>query len=331
MRRRISFVLFAAAVVAACSSHGGPTSSAISPNPDQGLQPKVVRTAAPEIFVADHTANAVDAYSTLLGGDVSPVNTISGPDTQLGAPDGLAVGPDGSVYVANDAGSGSVTVYAPNATGDAVPVRTITCGGLDAPAGVSLDASGDLFVANYSGDSISVFSPTDNGCVSGNRVIQGVHTCLIRPRDVDLSPDGHILVASSSAVSVYRPSASGDAYPVQHIHGASTLLLPQVEGVSLDSAGNIYVTSWATNSNGRLTVYAPGATGNAVPLWEIAGSATTFGALRHVEIDALDQAWVTNGATVDVFAAGASGNVAPSLSISGSATGLIEPLGLDIF
>jgi hypothetical protein len=52
--------------------------------------------------------------------------------------------------------------------------------------------------------------------------------------------------------------------------------------------------------------------------------------LRHIEIDNVGQAWVTNDASVDVFAAGASGDTAPINVISGSLTGFVDPLGLDL-
>jgi hypothetical protein len=328
MQRRFLFFLCAvAASLAACTEHGSLGSSA----PGGAIAvPQVVRTSQPQLFVADAAQNAVDAFAPNANGDVAPTGTISGADTGLSSPHGVAVGNDGSIYVSNDGAPASVTVYAGGATGDAVPVRTITCGGLADPAGMSLDSSGDLLVANTDGKSVSIFRPTDEGCVSGNLILHGPNTCIVTPRDVDLTADGHIVVASSSAILIYKPGASGDATPVQKITGPSTGLLPQVWGVDVDSGGNIDATSWSTTSPGRITVYAASANGDAAPLYTIAGKSTTLKAVRHIETDSAGDIWVSNGAAIDVFAPGASGDVAPSQIISGSLTGLVEPLGLDL-
>lgn len=327
MQRRFFFISVAVAVsCAACAGHGGLPST---PGGDVAI-PQVVRTAQPQLFAADQAQNAIDVFAPNANGDVAPAATIAGADTGLSSPHGVAVGNDGSIYVSNDGSPASVTVYAPGATGDAVPVRTITCGGLADPAGMSLDGSGDLLVADAGGKSVSIFGMTDNGCVSGNRILRGPNTCLVNPRDVDVTADGQIVVASSSAILIYNPGASGDATPVQKITGPSTGLLPQVWGVDVDSGGNIDATSWSTTSPGRITVYAGSANGDAVPLDTIAGKATTLKAVRHIETDSAGDIWVSNGAAIDVFAPGSAGDVAPTQVISGSLTGLVEPLGLDL-
>jgi len=74
-------------------------------------------------------------------------------------PDGLAVGPDGTVYVANDCpfvpsyggcvqGPGNVVAYAPGAT---QPTATLAVPGMRAPERVALDAAGDIAVAGLTG------------------------------------------------------------------------------------------------------------------------------------------------------------------------------------
>jgi NHL repeat-containing protein len=328
MRLRLSIVVFACLVAAACGGQSGLTSL----NSHQTLTQAgpALKTPGPGLFVADTANNAVDAFQSTDNGNVAPTSAISGVDTGLSSPHGVAVGADGSIYVANDGGSGSITVYGPGSSGDAVPIRTMTCGGLSTPAGIALDHAGNLFVANSTGKSISVFSPTDTGCVAGNRVIKGIHTCLFEPQDVDLRSDGVIYVASSSAVLVFRATAHGDAQPIQKITGSNTQLFPHVNGVSLDSALNIYATSASVHNQARVTVYAPAATGNVAPIRMISGAATTLNSADKIEIDPTDQAFVTSGAAVDVFAAGASGNVAPVQTITGSATTLVSPAGLDL-
>jgi hypothetical protein len=328
MRLRISVFVFACLAAAACSGQAGVTSigarqAAAQPGPG-------VQTAAPSLFVADTANNAVDTFGSNQSGDIAPSSSIQGADTLLASPNGVAVAHDGTIYVANNGASPSISVYAPGSTGDAIPTRTISCGGLSGPAGISLDNAGDVYVANSTGKSISVFVPTDSGCVSGNRTIVGIHTCIFSPQDVDVRRDGTLYVASSSAVLVFRPGAHGDATPVQKITGSNTLLLPRVVGVSIDSSQNIYATSGSLHKHGLVTVYAPTATGNVAPLWTIAGPATTLDAVDKIELDPKNQVFVTNGAAMDVFAAGASGDVAPVQAITGPTTTLVSPAGLDI-
>ena len=324
MRFRLALFAVACVTAAACAHNSG--SGVLNTAAPRGD----VKTPSPNLYVADTPANSVDVFFSSDFGNVSPSAVIAGADTMLSSPRGVALAPDGTLYVANDAGHGVITVYAPGSSGDAAPERTLSCGGLARPEGMSLDAAGNLYVANFGGNSISVFGPSDTGCVSGNRVIVGPHTCLTHPEDVDVRDDGTAYVASSSAVLVFAAGASGDASPIQRITGSATQLLPHVMGVSLDSAFNIYATSDATYHHGRITVYAPSANGNAAPVSVLQGPATTFGVLDKVELDPTGQIFVTNDAAVDVFAPGASGNAAPAAIIAGPNTTFNAPDGLDI-
>lgn len=328
MRLRLTLISLVCFIVAGCGTNGG----SATPSTFNALQPAGtdLKTPAPSLFVADNATNAVDLFASSNSGNVTPAGVIAGSNTGLGSPVGVAVAHDGTLFVSNDAGGGSITVYAPKLTGNILPIKTLTCGGLSQPAGISLDAAGNLYVANTGGRSVSVFAPTDIGCVTGNRVIFGAHTCLMQPRDVDVRPDGTAYVASEGSVEVYAPGASGDTVPIQKITGSKTRLATFSQGVSLDRALQIYVTSKGPNHPGRVTIYAPAANGNVAPIRVIDGSATTLNAVSKIELDTNDETFVTNGAAIDVFAPGVNGNVAPTRVITGSNTTLNMPMGLDI-
>ncbi|MGA9275305.1 MAG: hypothetical protein WBV67_17640 [Candidatus Cybelea sp.] len=82
----------------------------------------------------------------------------------------------------------------------------------------------------------------------------------------------------------------------------------------------------------RITVYAPGGSGDVAPLQEIKGSKTGLDYPMAVALDGNGNIYVANydGNSVAVYAAGATGNVAPTATISGSNTGLYVPQGVAI-
>lgn len=110
-------------------------------------------------------------------GNVTPLRTISGTNTKLGWITSIALGRDASIYVrnlfeGNLTQAASVTVYAPGASGDAAPIRTIQGSrtGLYGDGGIAVCADGTLYVgthpfnAGYTG--IEKFAPYSNGNVA---------------------------------------------------------------------------------------------------------------------------------------------------------------------
>ena len=83
--------------------------------------------------------------------------------------------------MANRNGAGSITVYAPDAIGNALPARTVSGPntGLFVPCGVALDSAGNIYVANS--DSITVYTPNASGNVAPVRTIRGNNTGLQGP------------------------------------------------------------------------------------------------------------------------------------------------------
>ena len=81
----------------------------------------------------------VTVYAKGANGDVAPIRTISGSNTELDGPNGIAVDSDDNVYV-SDFLNNSVTEYAKNANGNAAPIRTISGSNtlLDEPAGLTV-------------------------------------------------------------------------------------------------------------------------------------------------------------------------------------------------
>lgn len=237
------------------------------------------------------------------------------------------------LYIPN-AGADSITVYAPGASGNVAPLRTIrgALTGLITPYSVALDAAGNLYVTNGNGSSITVYPPGANGKVPPLRTIGGPLTGLRNPVGVALDAAGTLYVANNdgntSSITVYAPAANGNVAPLRIISGPLTGL-NSAQGVTLDTAGNLYVTNGSTHRGGphSVIVYAPGASGNVAPLRTISGPLTGLNSVQGVALDVAGNIYVANSTTFDitVHTRGASGNVAPIRTIRGANTGLSAP------
>ena len=72
--------------------------------------PRAGATAAGGIYVANTLSDSVTAYQASSNGNVVPSITISGSNTGLAGPDGIALDSGGNLYVANEE-TDSITVY----------------------------------------------------------------------------------------------------------------------------------------------------------------------------------------------------------------------------
>ena len=93
--------------------------------------------------------------------NVTPSATISGGNTGLSYPQGIAVDSTfGNIYVADESGA-SVFVYSAGSKGNVAPTATISgpATGLISPEGIALDSSGNIYVADESAASVFVYPP----------------------------------------------------------------------------------------------------------------------------------------------------------------------------
>jgi 6-phosphogluconolactonase (cycloisomerase 2 family) len=244
------------------------------------------------------------------------------------------------LYVPNSAAD-SITVYAPDATGNVMPLRTISgpSTGLNGPSSVVVKDTGRLYVANFRSNSITVYEPGATGNATPSNTYT---TSLGGPEGLALDPAGRLYVANSStnSITVYTFDSYGNLVQIGSISGTNTLLNGPT-GVVGDSDGTLYVTNSGANS---VTVYAPGAVGapglpsaNVAPLRTLSGANTQLSFPHGVSLDVSHTLYVVNQGTgsVTVYAPGAGGapgsaaaNVAPLRTLSGASTQLVLPVGL---
>jgi hypothetical protein len=245
------------------------------------FRPLAVAVSSGRIWVAGTYARLLRFHRNDTG-DVSPAGKIHGVDTKLFVPYGIAVSSSG-IYVANQAAR-SIARFATNAEGDAPPIALIVGPNTDIedPRHIALDPLGDIYVADthiFKGailGAILEFAAGANGDTPPIRVITGPDTGLGLTCGIALDSTGEILVSNNPnrvggepSITVYAPSATGDAPPIRTILGSDTELTGSC-GIAVDSTKGIIFAS----NPGSITSYPLSANGDVAPMTVISGSNT---------------------------------------------------------
>jgi 6-phosphogluconolactonase (cycloisomerase 2 family) len=294
-------------------------------------------SSCPCLYVADRGGNRVTVYASGATGNATPIQDISGSNTGLSMPFGVAVDGSGNTYATNQ--DDVITVYATGATGNVAPARDIVGTAYHFPKGIAIDPiNGDVYVARANNDAIFIYAPDASGSASPIGKIQGSQTGLDSPFGVALDTSGNIYVTNTDdgtgngSVTVYAAGSTGNVAPIQTISGTRTGLAGPQQ-LALDSSSNIYVANAASDSDkGSVTVYAAKANGNVAPIETIEGSATNLDGSDGIALDSSNNIYAANGNnnSITVYAAGSNGNVAPINTIDGAKTGLEGPQGIVI-
>jgi hypothetical protein len=251
--------------------------------------------------------------------------------------DAIALLPQDYTFVTGDAGIRTFAVTLKTAgdqTITATDLTTSITGSQPVAVTVAAATGQTLYVVNdgHGGgvDGNSPLPPWSITAYTGNATpaitVAGANAEFMDPQGVALDAAGRLYLADGmgrNRILVYAPGATGNAPPVDSISGSNTgLSYPQ--GVALDPTGRLYVANIvpAPADSYSVTVYAPGATGNATPIATIQGSNTGLNVPIGIALDAASRLYVANANSVTVYAAGVAGNAAPLATIQGSNTGL---------
>ncbi len=291
------------------------------------------------IYVADEFkgpgTGAVAIYPAGSFAIGPPAASISGNDTGIHYPFGIALNASGNIAVLNS--NYLVTEYPANSTGDATPSALLAVNYDGAPTSIALDDTGKVYVAIlakvncdhrscYRVDSaqVAIYSAGSDGNAKPSAIIRGHNTGLASPAAIAIGYRGNIYVANQGpmkcgsscfpagpgSITVYAPNSKGDVQPIRTISGALTkLMVPH--GIAVDSNGNIYVLNGGPTARFDIR-YGP------VPVANFSSDAAIAG---------------TNGSRgpILIFAAGSDGDAAPIAAIGGPLTTLTSfPAGIAV-
>ena len=282
-------------------------------------------------------------YSLTSSENATPTGVLTLPQfNYLNYPARLATDSAGQLYVASSSTTlpeMQVLVYPGNATGTAIPLRTINIS--TNIFALAVDPRGLLYVASGgfgTSSTITVYSAAASGPAVALRTIE-------LPADetlVDIAADGsgNAYVAGYftlsynnwiSHVDVFSPDASGAATP------ARSITMPFViYGVAVDGTADVFAslqpgTPEIDNTTAMIEEFAPGANGAATPINTIqsfspvantdveAGPVRVDGAGNiYTSVGPYNYSTDTASKMIYRFAPNASGNAVPSVQITPS-------------
>ena len=174
----------------------------------------------------------------------------------------LAFAADGTLYV-TDTYNSRVQVLDPQFN----VIREIGSdpnqpGALMAPTALALDeANGRLFVADFTGGAIDVYS-LDGTYIErwGRDGVGGAY--FNEPADVKLAPDGSVYVVEEGRSRIHHLAADGTPISVFGGNGLEPGQLAEPAAITFDADGNLYVTEYNILSYGgtRVQVFSPDGT-----------------------------------------------------------------------
>jgi serine/threonine protein kinase, bacterial len=226
------------------------------------------------VYVADDGNNLIREISpngtvtTIAGSGAAGFVNGNGTTASFNAPQGIALDATGNIYVADygnnlirkiDAG-GTVTTFAGNGNQGQAD-STGTAASFYKPAALTVDALGNVYVADYGNNVIRKITPAGATTTFAGSGLTG-------------SADGTANKASFNGITGLTADASGNLYVADYGNNCIRLISPSGAvttlrsgsgntgnvlvfkhpyGVALDAAGNIYVSDYGDNTIQKVT------------------------------------------------------------------------------
>ncbi len=221
----------------------------------------VAADALGNVYVADtqnsvvRRIDAAGAVTTLAGAaGTAGAGDGLGAEARFAYPQGLALGADGNLYVADTGNStvrrvtpeGTVTTVAgwPGVIGSADGTNSAV--GFNLPCGIAADAGGRLYVADTGNSTVRMLEPSGANWIvttlAGSHKLSGFvdganqNALFFQPWGIAADTNGNLYVADTGNIALRKVAASGTNWVTTTLWQGGFL-----GGAAVDGAGNLYV------------------------------------------------------------------------------------------
>jgi len=341
----------AGAGIPAYSGDNGPAVSAFLNHPNSGAA-----DAFGNLFIADSANNVIrkvtpaGIVTTVAGNGNGGYTGDNGPATSASLlfPEGVAIDASGNLFIADtynsvirEVSNGTITTVAGNGvagySGDHGPA---TGAKLSYPAGLAVDASGNLLIADSDNHAIRKVSGSIITTLAGNGVAgywgdQGpaAGAQLDYPTGVALDVSGNLFIADSNNNAIRKISVggiittvagTGDPGDTGDYGPATAATLNEPGGIAVDAACNLFI---ADTYNNRVRMVAGGGGVTVSPSAVVLDATAQSGPLLSVRASAPACAWASTSAanwiTITSGATGA-GNGTAGFAVQANSTGSVR-------
>ena len=258
---------------------------------------------------------------------MEPSRRIAGPKTDLGMVCGLAVSVKSGELYSVSGETGTLNVYALDATGNVGPARQLKGVMPRASAGVFLDVKNDeLFITTEHVNRISVYPRTFREDQEPLRFIQGPDSGLADPHGIYVDSETNEIFVSNHGNWHETQTGEGE------VRGRDSLTRTSL---GYNVPGRVLPLAPSTGKflGPSITVHSRTATGNAATVRTIRGPHTLLNLPDGIYRDAMSGEIIvgnTGDDSVLFFAKDATGDATPVRILKGPATKMKGPVGVSI-